>query len=79
MSKSRTSTPVGKSGAAVAGGVARMRRSPTHPGEIFQTECLDHADPPVSQAEAARRLEWSLNRMNEVVRGKRGVTSQAHS
>ena len=53
-----------------------MRRPPTHPGEIFRLDFREATDPPVSQAEAARRLGWSTNRMNEFVRGRRGVTPE---
>jgi addiction module HigA family antidote len=53
-----------------------MRRAPTHPGEIFRRDFQEAAEPPVSQAEAARRLKWSANRMNEFVLGKRGLTPE---
>ena len=50
---------------------ALVRRAPTHPGEIFK---LEYRDPiGLSQAEAARRLEMPLNRLNEFEKGKRGV------
>jgi len=51
---------------------ALMRRAPTHPGEIFKTEYREPSG--LSQAEAARRLEMPLNRLNEFEKGKRGVT-----
>jgi addiction module HigA family antidote len=54
--------------------VVQMRRAPTHPGEIFRLEFREAADPPISQAEAARRLRIPVNRLNELERGKRGVT-----
>jgi addiction module HigA family antidote len=54
---------------------ALMRRAPTHPGEIFK---LDFREPmKLSQAEAARRLEMPLNRLNEFEKGKRGVTADS--
>lgn len=60
-----------------ARGLAEMRRAPTHPGEIFRTEFRElDGVPRVSQAEAARRLGWSANRMNEFEVGKRGVTPE---
>ena len=46
--------------------------SPTHPGTVFREE-YRHAIG-ISQAEAARRLGWSTNRMNEFEGGKRRVT-----
>lgn len=54
--------------------IGRMKRAPTHPGVILLEEFLKPLG--LSQAEAARTLEISLNRLNEVVRGKRGVTAQ---
>ena len=54
--------------------VGRMRRPPTHPGEILLEEFLVPLG--LSQAEAARRMGVSTNRLNELVRGKRGVTAE---
>jgi antitoxin HigA-1 len=51
-----------------------MKRAPTHPGEILFEEFLKPLG--LSQAEAARSMEISLNRLNELVRGKRGVTAE---
>jgi antitoxin HigA-1 len=59
-----------------AGGVAAMRRPPTHPGEVFREDFRLAQQPPISQAEAARRVGWSTNRMNEFEVGKRGVTPE---
>ena len=74
MSKSRTTTA---SKAIPAGGLAEMRRPPTHPGEIFRAEFREpDGTAIVSQAEAARRLGWSADRMNEFEVGKRGVTPE---
>ena len=42
------------------------------PGEILLEEFLKPMA--LGQVEAARRLEISLNRMNEIVLGKRGIT-----
>ena len=53
--------------------VRRMRRAPTRPGEVLLEEFL--APLGMSQAEAARRMGMSTNRLNELVRGKRGVTA----
>ena len=52
--------------------VRRMRRPPTHPGEVLLEEFLVPLG--LSQKEAARRMRVSTNRLNELVRGKRGVT-----
>src|SRR5690348_12337291 len=72
-SKERT-TAVAAKAAIPARPLAEMRRPPTHPGEIFRAEFREAIEPRVSQAEAARRLGWSTNRMNEFEVGKRGVT-----
>jgi addiction module HigA family antidote len=53
--------------------VRRMRSAPTHPGEILAEEFLNPMG--MTQAEAARRMGISTNRLNELVRGKRGVTA----
>jgi addiction module HigA family antidote len=44
-----------------------------HPGEMLQEEFLKPLG--LTQAEAARQLSMSLNRLNELVLGKRGVTA----
>jgi addiction module HigA family antidote len=43
------------------------------PGEILLEEFLKPLG--VGQAEAARRLGVSLNRLNEIILGKRGITA----
>ena len=43
------------------------------PGEILLEEFLKPMQ--LGQVEAARRLKISLNRMNEIVLGKRGITA----
>src|SRR6516225_5275485 len=44
-----------------------------HPGEILLKEYLKPLG--LGQVEAARRLGISLNRLNEIVLGKRGITA----
>ena len=44
-----------------------------HPGEILLEEYLKPLS--IGQVDAARRLGISLNRLNEIVLGKRGVTA----
>jgi addiction module HigA family antidote len=48
-------------------------RSPVHPGEILLEEFLKPMN--LTQAAAAGKMQISLNRLNEIVRGKRGVTA----
>lgn len=43
------------------------------PGEILLEEFLKPLE--LGQVEAARQLDISLNRLNEIVRGKRGITA----
>jgi antitoxin HigA-1 len=43
------------------------------PGEILLQEYLNPLG--IGQLEAARRLDISLNRLNEIVLGKRGITA----
>jgi addiction module HigA family antidote len=47
-------------------------RPPTHPGEMLLEEFLVPIK--VSQAEVARLLNMSTNRLNELIKGKRGMT-----
>lgn len=54
--------------------LTRMRRPPTHPGEMLVEEFLKPAG--VSQRQAALELGMSVNRMNEIVLAKRGVTAE---
>jgi addiction module HigA family antidote len=51
-----------------------MRRPPTHPGEVLLEEFLVPLG--LTQREAARRMGVSTNRLNELVREKRGVTAE---
>jgi addiction module HigA family antidote len=50
------------------------KQPPAHPGEVFREDFRLLQDPPVSQAEAARRLGWTTNRLNEFELGKRALT-----
>ncbi len=53
--------------------VLGLKRAPTHPGEMLLEEFLKPAG--LTQVEAARRMGVPLNRLNEVIRGRRGVTA----
>jgi len=48
--------------------------SPIHPGEILLEEFLNQYDPPVSQVDAAERMHMPKVRLNQLIRGNRGVT-----
>jgi addiction module HigA family antidote len=65
----------GKRNKARAGLVARRlprHRPPTHPGEMLRDEFLVPLG--ITQSELAERLGVSFPRLNEIVRGRRGVT-----
>jgi len=49
-------------------------RIPTHPGEVLLEEFLRPLG--ASQLEFSRQLGIPLQRVNEIVRGKRGVTAE---
>jgi addiction module HigA family antidote len=50
-------------------------RIATHPGQILLAEFLEPLR--LTQAELARSLHIPLNRVNELVRGKRGITPES--
>jgi addiction module HigA family antidote len=49
-------------------------RITTHPGEMLLEEFLKPNG--ITQADLARDLKIPLNRVNEIVRGKRGITAE---
>lgn len=51
----------------------RKALSPVHPGEILDEEFLKPMK--VSQSKLARDIDVPARRINEIVRGKRGITS----
>lgn len=53
--------------------VLDLKRPPTSPGEMLIEEFLRPAG--LSQVEAARRMSIPLNRLNEIVHGKRGISA----
>ena len=53
--------------------VLDLKRSPTLPGEMLLEEFLRPAG--LTQVEAARRMKIPLNRLNEVIRGRRGISA----
>ena len=50
------------------------KRTPTHPGEVLLEEFLVPLD--VTQVALAKHLGVPVQRINELVRGKRGVTPE---
>ena len=49
-------------------------RIAAHPGEMLSEEFLKPAG--IAQADLARALKIPLNRVNEIVKGKRGITAE---
>ncbi|HVO31546.1 MAG TPA: HigA family addiction module antitoxin [bacterium] len=50
------------------------KRIPTHPGEVLLEEFLRPLG--LTQVEFARRIGVSLQRLNEIINGKRSVTAE---
>ena len=55
--------------------MARQPKNPFHPGEILLEEFLDPAG--MTQAAFAKQLGWTKARLNELIRGKRGITAES--
>lgn len=55
--------------------MAKQPKNPFHPGEILLEEFLDPVG--MSQAAFAQKIGWTKARLNELIRGKRGVTAEA--
>lgn len=55
--------------------MAKQPKNPFHPGEILLEEFLDPLG--MSQAAFAEKIGWTKARLNELIRGKRGVTAEA--
>jgi addiction module HigA family antidote len=76
LTKSKSLTTTRSRAARRGAGAGRRlpsRRPPTHPGEMLLEEFLRPLE--ISQSAFAIRLGISFPRLNEIVRGKRGVTS----
>ena len=55
--------------------VANQPVNPFHPGEVLLEEFLAPGN--VTQTEFAERLGWTRARLNELIKGKRGITAEA--
>jgi addiction module HigA family antidote len=53
----------------------RQPKNPFHPGEILLEEFLEPAG--ISQTTFAETLGWTRARLNELIKGKRGITADA--
>jgi addiction module HigA family antidote len=59
----------------VSDNVSRQPKNPFHPGEVLLEEFLDPME--VTQAAFAQKLGWTKARLNELIKGKRGITATA--
>ena len=55
--------------------MARQPKNPFHPGEILLEEFL--APRGATQAAFAEKIGWTKTRLNELIKGKRGVAASA--
>lgn len=50
-------------------------KNPFHPGQMLLEEFLEPAG--ISQATFAGQIGWTRTRLNELIKGKRGITADA--
>ena len=55
--------------------MSRQPKNPFHPGEILLEGFL--APMGMTQAAFAEQIGWTRARLNELIRGKRGITAEA--
>jgi len=55
--------------------MVRQPKNPFHPGEILLEEFLEPAG--MTQAALAEKLGWTTTRLNELIKGKRGISAAA--
>ena len=55
--------------------MTKQPKNPFHPGEVLLEEFLEPKG--MTQAEFARQLGWTKARLNELIRGKRGITAES--
>lgn len=53
----------------------KQPKNPFHPGEVLLGEFLEPAG--ITQMAFADKIGWTRARLNELIRGKRGVTAEA--
>ena len=55
--------------------MTKQPKNPFHPGEILLEEFLQ----PMNQTQAAfaERIGWTKSRLNELIKGKRGITAES--
>ena len=55
--------------------MSRQPKNPFHPGEVLLEEFLEPKG--VTQAAFAEKIGWTKSRLNELIKGKRGITAAA--
>ena len=55
--------------------MSKQPKNPFHPGEILMEEFLEPMG--ITQTAFAEKVGWTRARLNELIRGKRGVTAEA--
>ena len=55
--------------------MAKQPKNPFHPGEILLEEFLEPMN--MTQAAFAERIGWTKTRLNELIKGKRGITADS--
>ena len=55
--------------------MSRQPKNPFHPGEILLEEFIEPAG--ITQVQLAKELGWTSARLNELIKGKRGITAAA--
>jgi addiction module HigA family antidote len=53
----------------------KQPKNPFHPGEILLEEFLEPEG--ITQAALAEKIGWTTARLNELIKGKRGITAAA--
>jgi len=53
----------------------KQPKNPFHPGEILLEEFLKPAG--MTQTGLAKKLGWTKTRLNELIKGKRGITADS--
>ena len=53
----------------------KQPKNPFHPGEMLLEEFLDPMG--INQSQFAQKVGWTRARLNELIKGKRGVTADA--
>lgn len=51
----------------------KQPKNPFHPGEMLLEEFLEPMG--ITQAEFAKKLKWTKAKLNELIKGKRGITA----